>query len=47
LNRIAQAFEFWQKAIALDPGNKLLADKIEKTRTTMSKGTPEKINRID
>jgi tetratricopeptide (TPR) repeat protein len=47
LNRIAQALEFWQKAIALDPGNKLLADKIEKTRTTMSKGPPEKINRID
>ncbi len=47
LNRIAQALEFWQKAIALDPGNKLLADKIEKTKTTMSKGTPEKINRID
>lgn len=47
LNRIAQALEFWQKAITLDPGNKLLADKIEKTRTTMSKGSPEKINRID
>ena len=47
LNRIPQALEFWQKAIALTPENKLLADKIEKTRTTMSKGTPEKIKRID
>ena len=46
LNRIAQALEFWQKAIALDPGNKLLTDKIEKTKTTISKG-PVKINRID
>jgi tetratricopeptide (TPR) repeat protein len=47
LNRIAQALDFWQKAIALDPANKLLADKIEKTKTTMSKGPPAKINRID
>jgi tetratricopeptide (TPR) repeat protein len=47
LNRIPQALDFWQKAIALDPGNKLLADKIEKTRTTISKGPPAKINRID
>ena len=46
LDRVPQALEFWQKAIALDPGNKLLADKIEKTKTTMSKG-PAKINRID
>jgi tetratricopeptide (TPR) repeat protein len=47
LNRIPQALDFWQKAIALDPGNKLLADKIEKTRTTISKGPAAKINRID
>ncbi len=45
LNRVAQALEFWQRAIALNPGNKLLADKIEKTKTTISKGPPEKINR--
>ncbi len=38
LNRIPQALEFWQKAIALDPGNKALADKVESTRTKMSKG---------
>jgi tetratricopeptide (TPR) repeat protein len=47
LNRVPQALEFWQKAIALTPDNKLLAEKIEKTRTTMSKGPPEKIKRID
>jgi tetratricopeptide (TPR) repeat protein len=47
LNRVPQALEFWQKAIALDPANKLLADKIEKTKTTMSKGPPAKTNRID
>jgi tetratricopeptide (TPR) repeat protein len=47
LNRVPQALEFWQKSIALEPGNKLLADKIEKTKTTMSKGPPGKINRID
>ena len=47
LNRVSQALDFWQKAIALNPGNKLLADKIEKTQTTISKGPPAKINRID
>ena len=47
LEKIPQALEFWQKAIALTPENQLLADKIEKTRTTMSKGPPEKIKRID
>ncbi|MDQ6654843.1 MAG: tetratricopeptide repeat protein [Verrucomicrobiota bacterium] len=38
LNRIPQALEFWQKAIALDPSNKALAEKVESTRTKMSKG---------
>ena len=47
LNRVPQALDFWQKAIALNPENKLLADKIEKTKTTISKGPPAKINRID
>lgn len=45
LNRIAQALDFWQRASALNPGNKLLADKIEKTKTTMSQAPPAKINR--
>ena len=47
LNRGPQALDFWQKAIALSPENKLLAEKIEKTKTTISKGPPGKINRID
>ncbi|HEX8899329.1 MAG TPA: tetratricopeptide repeat protein [Chthoniobacterales bacterium] len=47
LNRVPQALDFWQKAIALSPGNKLLAEKIEKSKTTISKGPPGKINRID
>ncbi len=42
LNRVPQALEYWQKAIALDPGNKVLADKIESTKTTMSKTAPLK-----
>ena len=47
LEKIPQALEFWQKAIALTPENQLLADKIEKTKTRMSKAPPEKIKRID
>jgi tetratricopeptide (TPR) repeat protein len=47
LNRVPQALEYWQKAMALAPENKLLAEKIEKTKTTMSKGPLGKINRID
>ena len=42
LNRIPQALDFWQKAMALSPDNKLLAEKIEKTKTTISKGPPAK-----
>ncbi|MGI8821249.1 MAG: tetratricopeptide repeat protein [Chthoniobacterales bacterium] len=40
LNRVPQAVESWQKAIALDPGNKVLADKVESTKTKVSKGGP-------
>lgn len=47
LNRVPQALEYWQKAMALAPENKSLAEKIEKTKTTMSKGPFGKINRID
>jgi len=47
LNRVPQALDFWQKAVALSPENKSLAEKIEKTKTTISKGPPGKINRID
>ncbi|MDQ6938976.1 MAG: tetratricopeptide repeat protein [Verrucomicrobiota bacterium] len=42
LNRVPQALEYWQKASALDPENKSLADKIESTKTKMSKGEPQK-----
>jgi tetratricopeptide (TPR) repeat protein len=42
LNKVPQALEYWQKAIALDPGNKVIADKIENTKTKMSKGNPPK-----
>jgi tetratricopeptide (TPR) repeat protein len=45
LNRIPQALEFWQKAAGLSPENKLLAEKIAKTKTTISKGPPGQINR--
>ncbi len=42
LNRAPQALEYWQKAIALDPENKLLAEKIERTKTRLSKSGPIK-----
>jgi tetratricopeptide (TPR) repeat protein len=44
LNRVPEALESWQKALALDPKNKKLADKIERTKTTLSKGLPPKRN---
>ncbi len=42
LNRVPQALDFWQKAMALSPDNKLLAEKIEKTKPMISKGPPAK-----
>ena len=45
LNRIPQALDYWQKAAGLAPENKLLAEKIAKTKTTISKGPPGQINR--
>ena len=44
LNRVPQALESWQKALALDPKNKKLAEKIENTKTTISKGSSAKTN---
>ena len=44
LNRIQKALEAWQKALALDPKNKNLADKIQTTKKTMGKDLPEKTN---
>ena len=38
LNRVPQALEAWQKAMALDPQNKKLAEKIDHAKTKMSKG---------
>jgi tetratricopeptide (TPR) repeat protein len=44
LDRIQEALESWQKALALDPKNKKLAEKIEGTKATISKGSPAKTN---
>jgi predicted Zn-dependent protease len=44
LNRVPEALGAWQKALALDPKNKTLADKIEATKKTISKDLPEKTN---
>jgi tetratricopeptide (TPR) repeat protein len=42
LNRVPEALEAWQKALALDPQNKKLAEKIESTKTTISRRGPVK-----
>jgi tetratricopeptide (TPR) repeat protein len=44
LNRIAEALAAWQKALALDPKNKKLADKIQSTKKTISKDSPMQTN---
>ena len=44
LDRVPEALESWQKALALDPKNKKLTEKIESTRTTISKSSPAKTN---
>lgn len=44
LNRVPEALDAWQKALALDPKNKNLADKIEGTKKTISKDLPVKAN---
>jgi tetratricopeptide (TPR) repeat protein len=44
LNRISDALESWQKALALDPKNKNLANKIERTKTPIGNGPPAKTN---
>ncbi len=45
LNRGPQALDYWQKAVALSPDNKSLSEKIDKTKTTISKGPPGQLNR--
>jgi tetratricopeptide (TPR) repeat protein len=42
VQRVPQALEAWQKALTLDPQNKGLVQKIESTKTMMSKGEPQK-----
>jgi tetratricopeptide (TPR) repeat protein len=44
LNRTREALEAWQKALALDPKNKNLADKIQATKKSIGKDLPEKTN---
>ena len=44
LNRVQEALDAWQKALALDPKNKTLADKIESTKKTIGKELPGKTN---
>ena len=44
LHRIPEALESWQKAFALDPKNKKLAEKIESTKTMISSGSSAKTN---
>jgi tetratricopeptide (TPR) repeat protein len=47
LNRMAQAMENWQKALALDPQNKRLAEKIDSAKTKVSKGQPPNANPVE
>src|SRR3989449_294153 len=44
LDRVPEALEAWQKALALDPKNKKLAEKIESTKATITKASPAKTN---
>jgi tetratricopeptide (TPR) repeat protein len=44
LNRISEALESWHKALALDPKNKNLANKIERTKAPISNAAPAKAN---
>jgi len=44
LNRAPEALDAWQKALALDPKNKTLTDKIEGTKKTIGKELPVKTN---
>jgi tetratricopeptide (TPR) repeat protein len=44
LHRVPDALKAWQKALALDPKNKKLAEKIESTKTMISTGSSAKTN---
>ena len=47
LNQMAQAMENWKKALGLDPQNKRLAEKIDSTKTKISKGQPPNANPVE
>jgi len=47
LNRVPEALESWQKALALDPKNKSLLEKIDNTKMTISKPAPVTTTRVD
>ncbi len=40
LNRLPQALTYWQRALALDPQDKKLAEKIARSKTSLSNQTP-------
>src|SRR5881394_2362249 len=44
LNRLSEALESWQKALALDPNNKNLPNKIERTKAPIGNGPLTKTN---
>jgi len=44
LNRVSEALESWQKALALDPKNKGLANKIERNKAPIGNSPPTKPN---
>ena len=44
LDRVQQAVVYWQKALAANPENKSLAEKIERSKTMLSKGELPKGN---
>jgi tetratricopeptide (TPR) repeat protein len=44
LHRLSDAVESWEKAFALDPQNKRLAEKIQNAKTMISSGSSAKAN---
>jgi tetratricopeptide (TPR) repeat protein len=46
LNQVAKALEAWKKALALDPKNKRLAEKIDRAKIKTNKDQPPHVNSI-
>lgn len=46
LNRVAKAVESWQKALALDPQNHKIGEKIDSAKTKLSKGAAPPANSL-